>query len=74
MRVLREELSRRDDRERLLGFARRWLYGHRLIIVHERRLRAMITAARRPPAAGLVRRIERSVEPSLLAQWRTALS
>ena len=40
VRVLREELTRTDDRERLLGFARRWLYDHRLIIVHERRLRA----------------------------------
>lgn len=74
VRVLREELSRTDDRERLLGFARRWLYDHRLIIVHERRLRAMIAAARRQQEAELARRIERSVEPSRLAQWRTALS
>ena len=35
VRVLRQELSRTDDRERLLGFARRWLYEHRLLIVHE---------------------------------------
>jgi hypothetical protein len=33
--------------ERLIGFARRWLYHHRLIVVHERALRAMIAAARR---------------------------
>jgi hypothetical protein len=74
VRVLREELTRTDDRERLLGFARRWLYDHRLIIVHERRLRAMIAAARRQQEAELARRIERSVEPSRLAQWRTALT
>ena len=46
VRVLREELARTDDRERLLGFAQRWLYDDRLLIVHERRLRAMIAAAR----------------------------
>jgi TnpA family transposase len=74
VRVLREELTRTDDRERLLGFARRWLYDHRLIIVHERRLRAMVAAARRQHEAELARRIERSVEPSRLAQWRTALT
>jgi hypothetical protein len=45
--VLRRELAHTDDRERLLGFARRWLYDHRLIIVHERLLRSMIAAARR---------------------------
>lgn len=28
VRVLRQELDRTDDRERLLGFARRWLYEH----------------------------------------------
>ena len=61
VRALRNELTRTDDPPRLLGFARRWLCDHRLIIVHERRLRAMIAPARR---------ITESVEPSLLAQWR----
>jgi TnpA family transposase len=74
VRVLREELTRSDDRERLLGFARRWLYDHRLIIVHERRLRAMIAAARRQHEAQLARCIERSVEPNLLMQWQAALT
>jgi hypothetical protein len=74
VRVLREELARTDDRERLLGFARRWLYDHRLIIVHERRLRAMIAAARRQHEAQLARPIERSVEPNLLMQWQAALT
>lgn len=46
VRVMREELTRTDDPQRLLVFARRWLYDHRLIIVHERRLRAMIATAR----------------------------
>ena len=47
VRVLRQELDRTDDRERLLGFARRWLYEHQLLIVHERLLRSLIAAARR---------------------------
>jgi hypothetical protein len=40
--VLHQELDRTDDRERLLGIARSWLYEHRLITVHERLLRSMI--------------------------------
>ena len=71
---MRAELARTDDRERLLGFARRWLYDHRLIIVHERRLRAMIAAARRQHETELARRIDHMVEPSLLMQWRAALT
>ena len=52
---MRDELTRIDDHERLLGFARRWLYDHRLLIVHERRLRTMIAAARRQHEAELAR-------------------
>ncbi len=74
VRVLRQELSRTDDRERLLGFARRWLYEHRLLIVHERLLRSMIATARREHEAQLARRIEQVVELGLMMQWRTALS
>ena len=74
VRALREELARTDDRERLLGFARRWLYEHRLIIVHERLLRSMIAAARRQHEAELARRIDHAVEPGLLMQWRAALN
>ena len=61
VRVMREELTRTDDPQRVLGFARRWLYDHRLIIVHERRLRAMISTARRRHEAELGRRIADSV-------------
>jgi len=41
--ALRGEFVCTDDRQRLLGFARRWLYEHRLLIVHERRLRTLIS-------------------------------
>jgi len=68
VRVLRQELDRTDDRERLLGFARSWLYEQRLIIVHERLLRSMIAAARREHEAQLARRIDHAVEPGLMIQ------
>jgi hypothetical protein len=74
VRVLRQELSRTDDRERLLGFARRWLYEHRLLIVHERLLRSMIAAARRQHEAQLAQQIDQTIEPSLMMRWRTALT
>src|ERR1700677_433479 len=74
VRVLRQELSRTDDRERLLGFARRWLYEHRLLIVRERLLRSMIAAARRQHEAQLAQQIDQAVEPSLMMRWRTALT
>jgi TnpA family transposase len=74
VRVLRQELSRTDDRERLLGFARRWLYEHQLLIVHERLLRSMIAAARRQHEAQLAQQIDQTVEPTLMMRWRTALT
>jgi hypothetical protein len=64
---------RTDDRERLLGFARSWLYEHRLIIVHERLLRSMIASARREHEAQLARRINHAIEPGLMIQWRRAI-
>jgi Domain of unknown function (DUF4158) len=74
VRALRQEIARIDDRERLLGFSRPWLYEHRLIIVHDRLLRSMIAAARREHEAQLARRIEHAVEPGLMMQWRVALT
>lgn len=41
VRVLRDELSPTTDRQRLLGFARRWLYEHHLLVPHECDLRVM---------------------------------
>ncbi len=48
VRVLRDELSRTTDRQRLLGFARRWLYEHRLLVPRERE-RASLREARDGP-------------------------
>ena len=36
VRILRDEVSHRADRERLLLLARHWLYEHWLLIVHDR--------------------------------------
>jgi hypothetical protein len=44
VRVLRDEVAHCADRERLLVLARQWLYDHRLLIVHERVIRAMVAA------------------------------
>ncbi len=43
--VLRLELTRTRDRQQLLIFARRWLYEHRLLIMHERSMRSTIGKA-----------------------------
>src|ERR1039457_6209687 len=55
VRALRQELTRTRDRQRLLVFARRWLYDHQLIIVHERSLRSTIVSATRQYEAALAR-------------------
>lgn len=73
MRALRQELTRTRDRERLLVFARRWLYEHRLIIVHERSLRSMIAGAIRQHEAALAKRIHAVVERDRIEQWQKAL-
>jgi len=67
VRVLRGELTRTSDRQRLLQFARRWLYEHRLIVLRDRDLRTMIIKAIREHEAGLARTIVEGVDPPLLA-------
>jgi len=65
VRVLRGELSRTGDRQRLLQYARRWLYEHRLIVLRERDLRTMIIKAIREHEAGLARTIVEGIDPLL---------
>ena len=74
MRVLRAELTRTSDRQRLLQFARRWLYEHRLIVLRERDLQMMISKAIRQHEAGLARTIVEAVDSLLLAQWRATMT
>jgi hypothetical protein len=73
VRALRQELARTRDRQRLLVFARRWLYEHRLIIMHERSLRSTIVGATRQCEAALARSIHAGIDGELLERWRQAL-
>jgi hypothetical protein len=73
VRVLRGELARTSDRQRLLQFARRWLYEHRLIVLRDRDLRTMIIKAIRQHEADLAGIVVAGVAPPLLAQWRAAV-
>jgi hypothetical protein len=45
MRVLRDEVLRRADREQLLVHVRQWLYEHQLIFVHDRVIRSLVATA-----------------------------
>ncbi|EQD43067.1 Transposase, Tn3, partial [mine drainage metagenome] len=74
MRVLREELGRTSDRARLLQFARCWLYEHQLIVPRERELRTMIAKAIRTHERQLARTIVETVDPPLLARWRSTIT
>src|ERR1019366_6759476 len=73
VRALRRELTRTRDREWLLGFARRWLYDHHLIIMHERALRSIIVSATRQYEAALARSIHEEIDSERLERWRQAL-
>jgi TnpA family transposase len=72
--MLREELERTIDRDRLLLFARRWLYEHQLIIVHDRMLRKMIAASAQQFETELAASIQASVSQALLERWRESLT
>jgi TnpA family transposase len=73
VRALRQDLARTRDRQRLLVFARRWLYDHQLIITHERSLRSTIVSATRQYEAALAKSIHAGMDSDLLERWRQAL-
>ena len=73
VRAINAELSRTSDRQRLLQFARRSLYGHKQVIPRERELRAYIAKAIRQHEATLVREIIEAIDPELLAQWKITI-
>ena len=74
IRAINAELSRTSDRQRLLQFARRWLYDHKQIIPRERELRGYIAKAIRQHEATLVSEIVEAIDPDLLAQWRKTIT
>ena len=73
VRALRQDLARTRDRQRLLVFARRWVYDHQLIITHERSLRSTIVSATRQYEAALAKSIHAGMDSDLLERWRQAL-
>jgi TnpA family transposase len=73
MRALRQELTRTRDQQRLLVFARCWLYEHHLIILHERALRSTIITATRQYEAALAKSVHAEIDHERLECWRQAL-
>jgi Domain of unknown function (DUF4158) len=45
VRTLRRELRQTADRQRLLAYAQQWLYDRKLLVMREKDLRAIISAA-----------------------------
>ncbi len=74
VRAINAELSRSSDRQRLLQFARRWLYDHKQIIPRERELRGYIAKAIRQHEATLVSEIVEAIDPDLLARWKRTIT
>ncbi len=71
--ALRLELVRTRDRQQLLIFARRWLYEHRLLIMHERSIRSTIVKARQQYEVALAKGIHAAIDDERLAGWGKAL-
>lgn len=74
VRLLSDEVSRCADREQLLVFARRWLYEHRLLIVHDRAIRALVAAALVQLEAKTAILIRAEIGPSTLERWRRTIA
>lgn len=73
VRVLRDEVAHSADRERLLLRARHWLYEHRLIIVHDRAIRALVAAALAELEATTAQAIRAEVPPVILKRLSSAV-
>ena len=71
--ALRLELARTRDRQQLLIFARRWLYEHRLLIMHERSIRSTIVKARRQYEVALAKSIHAAIDEERLERWGKVL-
>lgn len=69
VRSMSDEVARCADREQLVVFARRWLYEHRLLIVHDRAIRALIATALARFEAETSASIRSEVPPDTLEQW-----
>ena len=73
IRALREEVTHTSDRGRLLTFARRWLYDHKLLVVRDRDLRAAIRAALRQYEVTLAKTVRTDIGEALLERWQQSI-
>lgn len=73
VRLLGDEVLRCADRAQLLGFARRWLLEHQLLIVHDQAIRSLIAAALGQLEAQTAAAIRSEVAPATLDQWLQAV-
>ena len=74
VRVLRDEVAHTADRERLLLWARHWLYEHRLIIVHERAIRSIVAAALDDLETTAAASVRTMVPAATLKLWAAAIT
>ena len=73
VRALRRELRQTADRQRLLTYARQWLYDRKLLVMREKDLRAIISAAIRQFEAKLGRTIQADAGTAVLERWQDTL-
>src|SRR3546814_12987757 len=74
VRTLRDEVARCADRDQLLVFARRWLYPSKILILRDRDIRVLVTAALGQLEEETDKTIAASVLPALLVRWRDDLA
>lgn len=74
VRTLRDEVARCADRDQLLVFARRWLYRTKILILRDRDIRVLVTAALGQLEEETAKTIATAVPPELLVRWRDAMA
>ena len=74
VRTLRDEVARCADRDQLLVFARRWLYQNKILILRDRDIRVLVTAALAQLEEETAKAITAAVPMELLSRWRSAMS
>src|SRR3546814_18905648 len=62
------------DRDQLLVFARRWLYQSKILILRDRDIRVLVTAALGQLEEETAKTISASVLPEQLVRWRDAMA
>jgi hypothetical protein len=74
VRCLKDEVVRCSDRDRLMAHARSWLYEHQLLIVHDRALQRLVTAAVAELETDTTAALRKAVPPAQWQRWLAATS